>query len=229
MLAYSRARRACRGRDWPRGRPPPRGQGAGHDQGCRGPWRCARRARSRDARRGACCGQFEHARSEGGEHPAVGGHGRVEGIEGIEVGDHVRVGTGVVLREGGVAGTDAEEEAAGEAGLEAGDGGADVRGCRRPDAHDAAGHGDARGGGQQPLEPRGEAGVVATRGPQRLVAEPFELPGHVERRFVRHLPRPAPPHTDPTQIHEVDRSGKTPTRSGRAAPKRNMVAADRRG
>ena len=112
---------------------------------------------------GARRGELEHARAEGGQDPVVRRHRGVEGIERVEVCGHVRVGTAVVRRERRVACADAQEEAPGEPGLEVADGGPDVVRRRCPDADDAAGHGDACRRGQQPLEPGGEAGVVAAR------------------------------------------------------------------
>ena len=38
------------------------------------------------------------------------------------------------------------------------------------------------------------------------VAERFDLPRHVDRRVVFHLPRPAPPDAQSSEVHQPDRS-----------------------
>ena len=119
--------------------------------------------------------QLEHPGPEGGQHAALGGHRRGQGVEGIEVGDHLRVRARVVGHRRAVAGADAEEEAPAEGFLQGGDGRPDVLGRPRPDADDAAGYRDVTRRREQALEVRRQAGVEAAGRPQRPVAQLFEL------------------------------------------------------
>ena len=115
-------------------------------------------------------GQGQHARSEGGEDPAVLRHHPCC-VQAVEKAHHVGVGTAVVGHDRPVADTEAEEEAARVPGIEVGDVAGEVLGRGHPDAGDAARHRHCGGRGEEAFEARRETGLETGGGPQRRVPE----------------------------------------------------------
>jgi hypothetical protein len=120
----------------------------------------------------------------------------LEGVELVEIGDHMGVGAGIVAYQGGMAGPDAEQEAPGKPGLEFGYRRPDVAGRSGPHADDPARHRDPCRRGKKPPESRGKPGVEAAGRPERAVAERFEFGSNINRGFIRQPPCAAPPHAD---------------------------------